>query len=339
MLATRPTWAASRPEQSDPAVDLEPVDTLKVTCLVDFTSDGTLKGSQASDLSIARPDGAKGAVANGKRSTHLLAEYGLALLIQSRRGDEKFTILHDFGLSGQALLNNLDYMNFDPGEVDAMVLSHGHIDHYGGLAKFLATYKDRLVRHPALYVGHDDVFAPRWKVKGEKKSFQGQLDRNDVAENARIVLANDPIVMGGHACLSGTIPMTAEHELSSPSARVEKQGSLEKDRFEEELAICYRLQDKGLVVIMACAHRGLVNTVAHTRAVTGVDRVHAVLGGLHLAKTPPRAFDKTIGALEAWQVKHVVPMHCTGAAATDNLHRRLSQQTRANATGTVLSWS
>ncbi len=320
-------------ETRPPLARLPELDQLKITSLVDWGIEPGLPAETTGACTVRRPPSPRAALAGGRR-THLLAEYGHAFLIESERGAEKRTVLHDFSLSPTALLNNMDFLGVNPGAIDALVLSHGHADHYGGLGGFLTRHGARLRRGLPLFVGHENAFADRWKVKKGKERAEGRLGKKEFEPaGLHVQIAPGPLVVADHTGLSGLIPMVNTYEKSSPSARIRVAGHYQPDMFEEELALVYRLRGKGLVVITSCGHRGLINTLHHAQIVTGETRIVAIIGGLHLAKHSGPALDKTVQALKDMRAQTLIPMHCTGTRSARRLRREFPAATILNAAG------
>ena len=121
----------------------------------------------------------------------LVSEFGLAMLAQSTRGDEKRTVLQDFAFTPYALMNNMTMLGVDPAEIDALVLSHGHYDHFGGMAGFLKTHGAKLKADLPLYIGGEEAFCSRsWTAPPFKGDF-GAIDRAAL-EAAKIRVTYSP---------------------------------------------------------------------------------------------------------------------------------------------------
>jgi 7,8-dihydropterin-6-yl-methyl-4-(beta-D-ribofuranosyl)aminobenzene 5'-phosphate synthase len=113
----------------------------------------------------------------------------------------------------------------------------------------------------------------------------------------------------------------------------ERRGRLVPDRHPDEHATCYIVQGRGLVVISSCGHCGLINTIRSAMAVSGVDKLHAVLGGFHLGVAPPDYVEHTIAELKALNPDVVVPMHCSGRAFLAGVAREMPEQLVHSNTG------
>ena len=239
-------------------------------------------------------------------------------------------MLVDCGFTPEALVNNLELLGVDPGALDALVLSHGHYDHFGGLAGFLRQSKGRLKAKVPFYVGGEECFCSReWSGPPVQGDF-GVLDRRALADaDVTVTFAEGPARVGDHAFTTGQVPLTTFEKVLSPSrmkvgvehglgcyperlTAEQREQAVVPDQFRHEIATAYNLRGKGLVVLTSCSHRGVVNIVRQAQAVSGVRKVHAVLGGFHLAPFPDDYVRQVVAGLKEIDPDHVVPMHCTG---------------------------
>ncbi|MGE0799058.1 MAG: MBL fold metallo-hydrolase [Lautropia sp.] len=270
----------------------------------------------------------------------LCSEHGLAEIIESSRGDEQFALLFDFSATPAVYLHNLgllveDY-DFDLSRIGTLVLSHGHWDHYGGLCGFLDARRGDLHPDAALFTG-EDAFLNRWSISPEgARVDSGALDEAFVSgRRVRIVKVRAPEVLGGQVLISGEIGRRTDYEKDPPGGNVtQEDGRYFADTLPGEQALIYHLKGKGLVVLTACGHAGVVNTVLHAQTVTGVDKVHAVIGGFHLSGAAPERIARTVDGLAAVDPDLIIPMHCTGMATIEALRAKLPGRVVYNSAGT-----
>jgi 7,8-dihydropterin-6-yl-methyl-4-(beta-D-ribofuranosyl)aminobenzene 5'-phosphate synthase len=260
----------------------------------------------------------------------LVSEFGLSMHVESRRGPETRNTLIDFGFTSAALNNNIELVGLDPGLLDALVLSHGHYDHFGGLTGFLAQAKGKLKPKLPFYIGGEDCLCAReWTAAPARGDF-GVLDRRALAEADLVVTyAEGPSLVADHGFTSGQISQRSFERLLSPSAmkigiekgvgcyperltEEDRRPGLVPDQFRHELATAFNLKGRGLVVLTSCSHRGVVNAIKQAQAASGVEKVHAVIGGFHLAPYQPDYLRQTIAALKEIEPDYVVPLHCSG---------------------------
>jgi 7,8-dihydropterin-6-yl-methyl-4-(beta-D-ribofuranosyl)aminobenzene 5'-phosphate synthase len=283
----------------------------------------------------------------------LVAEHGLAYHLESARGDERRQILLDFSLTEATLSHNYAVLGIDPRAADALVLSHGHLDHYGALPALAA--RDRFRPAVPLYAGGEDTFCHRVVVTPTATVDQGRLDRPGLeARGLRVVVTRDPAVVAGHAFTSGQVPRRTEFERPPAGARLEagpagsacsathfgnvqveaRPGELVPDTFQGEQATAYHVRGRGLVVITSCGHAGVVNSIRQVQKVSGIEKVHAIVGGFHLAPAPEEVVEKTVAAFKRIDPDYIVPAHCTGINTIIAIHRELPAKLVMPSTGT-----
>ena len=281
--------------------------------------------------------------------TTLQGEWGLAMHVESKRGDETRHLLIDFGYTPEVLLNNMEILNVDPARFDAMVLSHGHYDHFGGMVGFLKARGGELKTKLPFYVGGEDTFCLRRNAGGQF----GALDRKAILDaDLSLMMAEAPAIVADHAFTTGRIgqasfekPLRASSEIvgifdgfgcypeKMPAAK--NTGQYIPDDFEHELATSYLIKDKGLVVLTSCSHRGVINTVRQAMAASGVDKVFAVLGGFHIV--PPLGDDyirNTIEEFKKIDPDYLIVGHCTGDRFYDLAREALGGKVIHSAVGT-----
>jgi 7,8-dihydropterin-6-yl-methyl-4-(beta-D-ribofuranosyl)aminobenzene 5'-phosphate synthase len=262
---------------------------------------------------------------------------GLALHIESRKGQETRRYLLDFGFTPDVYANNLEILKIDVSQVDALIISHGHFDHIGGLMGFLEAQRPRMRSDLRLYTGGEDNFCQRFlgNPDGSLTPFGSPFDRRRLrALGVEPVLSEAPVVIEGQAFTTGAVPrVSLEHVLPNTlvaygvkdglgcnaSAYLnhhftpeELAGKPVPDQHWHEHATCFQLGDKGLVVITSCGHAGIINTLRRAREITGIDKIYALVGGFHLAPAPDDYLRQVMAELKTFDLEHVLPMHCSG---------------------------
>ena len=181
-------------------IDVPTIDKLSVRVLVDSASDIFFKPQEANGVKTE-----PGRSADSTRPLH--SEWGLSLLLEPQRGDEKRTFLLDYGWTPEVINGNMDLLKVDASKIDTLIMSHGHFDHWGGLLGFLEKHRKDLPADLTMYAGGEDNFCQRYARAGQGElSDFGMLDRRDIAkQNVKLVLCESPVVIGGHAFTTGKI--------------------------------------------------------------------------------------------------------------------------------------
>ena len=329
------------------------VDRLVMTNVVDNIYDVFARGGKLDTITVQRFPLAIGA------SVKLLAEHGLAYHLESVRGSERREILLDFSLTEKNLFNNYQVLGVEPATADALILSHGHADHYGALPDVARVLQGRSKSGLTVYAGGDDTFCHRVVATPSGTYIdQGQLDRPALeARGLTVVLARQPTVVAGHAVTSRQVPRLTDFEKPPAAARLvagpmdsacaaslhfppgtlkveAKPGELVPDNFQGEIATAYLVKDRGLVVITSCGHAGVINSVRQVQKATGIDKVHAVVGGFHLAPAPDEIVAKTVEAFKTIDPDYIIPMHCTGLNTIFAIQREMPRKLVMPSTGT-----
>src|SRR6059036_776677 len=271
------------------------VDHIRVTTVVDNYIDNLRQ-----DDAIARR---YSAFVAGKMPD-LRAEHGLAHLVEVSQGGNRFTMALDFGLTADTMNHNFRELALDPGSIDALGLSHGHRDHWGGLTGFLHGWRRRLRRDLPFYGGVDH-FRARWQQRGERRVYSGRLSRDEIERygiDVRLVAKPTPIVEG--LWLSGEMHGAEDWETIPSNLRVERAGELIQDTFIGEQTLVANVRDRGLVVVTSCSHRGIVGICRNAVRITGVPRVHAVIGGFHLSGLEEARISRVLDVEVAEGVDH-----------------------------------
>jgi 7,8-dihydropterin-6-yl-methyl-4-(beta-D-ribofuranosyl)aminobenzene 5'-phosphate synthase len=285
-------------------------------------------------------------------SKTLISEFGLSMHAESKRGNEIRNLLMDFGFTAQALNNNVDVLGIDTAALDALVLSHGHYDHFGGVVGFLQQNKGKLKTRLPLYIGGEECFCSREWVGPPAPGNFGALNRQALEEaDLAVTYAEGPSLVGEHAFTTGQIARRSFEKVLSPSTmkigvedgigcypdkmpQGEETRSIVPDQFQHELATAFNLKDRGLVILTACSHRGVNNTIKQAQAASGVPKVHAVIGGFHLAPYPEDYVRQTIAALKEIDIDYVIPLHCSGEAFYELAKAEMPDKLLRSYTGT-----
>ena len=277
-----------------------------------------------------------------RQMTSLACEWGLSLHLESGRAGAKAQYMLDFGYTPEIVLRNADLLDIDPAKIDGLILSHAHRDHFGGLTGFLIQHRSRMRSDLSFYNGGEDGFREKFLGNPKDPISWGSVDRRMLtAQFVTPVCCHEPHDLS-HAFTTGYIERTSFEQVSGGSmvyeydhfTEAERRGKLVKDTHPDEHATCYIVQGRGLVVISSCGHVGLINTIKQAMAVSGVAKLHAVIGGFHLVTAPQEYIERTVTELEALKPDIVIPMHCSGTDFIEAMRRRMPAQLVTNNVGT-----
>jgi 7,8-dihydropterin-6-yl-methyl-4-(beta-D-ribofuranosyl)aminobenzene 5'-phosphate synthase len=310
-------------------LSLREVDRVSVTTVVDNYIDVLRQ-----DEKVARRFSAFVA----RQMPDLRAEHGLAHYVEVVRGGETVRIAFDFGPSEAAITHNFRVLGLDPGAIDALALSHGHWDHWGGLAGLLRTYRRAMKKRLTFYAG-EDHFLTRFNQRGADRVCMGRLHRDEIERyDIAVESVRAPLLIADGVLLSGEMHEQEPFEPIPDNLKVERDGEIVPDSFLGEQTLIANLTGRGLVIVTSCSHRGIVGICRHAARITGVPKVHAVIGGFHLSGLKEERVTRVVDAFRDLEVDWVVPQHCTGLEAMATMMHRLPQEMVPSSVGTVFTF-
>jgi 7,8-dihydropterin-6-yl-methyl-4-(beta-D-ribofuranosyl)aminobenzene 5'-phosphate synthase len=306
------------------AIDVPSIDKLTVRVLVDGAFDTFSRPQKVNGVTLE-----VGRSSDFRRPFH--AQWGLSLWLDAQRGADARTLLLDFGHTPEALITNMELMGVDSRKINTLILSHGHNDHWGGLIGFLEKRRDLLPADLTLYCGGEDNFCHRYAgTMPGPFADRGVLDRREIATHrVKLVLAQTPTIIDNQAFTTGQIKRSGIEQVlpntmvefgvknglgcdMSHFTATELQGKIMPDEHVHEHATCFNLKDRGLIVISSCGHVGIVNSVRQAQQVSGVQKVHAIVGGFHLGPAPADYLNQVVTEIKKLEPDAVIPMHCSG---------------------------
>ncbi|MFX1273681.1 MAG: MBL fold metallo-hydrolase [Promethearchaeota archaeon] len=272
----------------------------------------------------------------GPLGARLLGEHGLSLLFDIKDGDQKKKLLLDAGGANESILYNAKILRLKFKEINTFILSHGHIDHFGGMEKLLPNLKEgcEIIISPEAYLNNvilvpadNNYYSPEELSKNyanlakqidNKYSiplppFSKKMVNNLVAENKlNLIEAKEPIKLNEGIITSGPIELFNEDESTKGFYLKKDNDTFVKNTFRDENSIYINVKDKGLVVITGCGHAGIVNTIKHGQKLTGVNKIYAVIGGFHEEWNPIETVQRKVNFIKELNPEIICGMHCTG---------------------------
>jgi 7,8-dihydropterin-6-yl-methyl-4-(beta-D-ribofuranosyl)aminobenzene 5'-phosphate synthase len=261
------------------------------------------------------------------------AENGFSMLIKVRDNRKVHTILFDMGTSSEGVCRNAKLMDIDLCTVDFVVLSHGHYDHFGGLAEAV-----KAINSPDLpLITHEDMIKPRAVAnsKGELREYPTFPDQKMLGAVKIMETKQPQLIAEGIACITGEIPRVVDFETGMNNNRILRDGVWQSDPLlMDERALVFNLQGRGLIVVSGCAHAGIINTIRYAQKITGVSKVYGVFGGFHLSgKEFEKRIPATVEELKKINPDLVVPSHCTGWRALHAISEAFEEKFVFNSVG------
>jgi 7,8-dihydropterin-6-yl-methyl-4-(beta-D-ribofuranosyl)aminobenzene 5'-phosphate synthase len=309
-------------------VPLKGVDNVEVTCLVDNNVDVLLPSTEVAFRPV---------LARNWYDRPLIAEHGFSAAITLEVNGRKHRLLLDSGLDPLAAAHNADVLDFDLMGCEMVVSSHGHIDHAGGLLS-IRRKMDPTKRIPLVL--HEDAFRNRMvkfqdgrkiNLPAPNKSLLTYAGFEIIEKHSQSIWIDDSVLV------TGEIARSNNFEKGFPNHYSEVEGGeMESDPLvKDDQAIILNVKDKGLVIITGCGHAGIINTLDYAKELTGEDRIYAVLGGMHLTGGLfEPIIPRTIDELERLRSKFIIPCHCSGLKATNEIAKKMPDAFIQNSVGT-----
>ena len=266
---------------------------------------------------------------NTAGAINVLAEWGLSILVET----DEVNILLDTSRTISAS-HNADVLGVDLGKIDKIVLSHGHLDHTGGLRQILGR-----MRKEVEVIAHPDVWAAKYiRQAGRADRYGGIPFQRQELESlgAKFNLTTEPVKITDSIITTGEIPMVTEFEEIDAPLFVKEDTGWQPDKLLDDRAIIINT-GLGLVVILGCAHRGIINTLYYAQQLTGVKTIHTVLGGSHLVRASEERIWLTIAALRELGVQSLGLCHCTGLPAAAIMAQEFGDSFFFNNAGTRIN--
>ena len=248
----------------------------------------------------------------------VVGEHGFACFIETQAGN----VLFDTG-QGMGICGNAAVLGKNLASIQAIAISHGHYDHTGGLPQVLEQ------TGPVPVYGHPDIFASRTWSDGTVTRYIGMRHRREYLESlgAQFHLNRHPVEISPGIHLSGEIPRNNDFEKPDPNMTLHPQGAMavRPDPIADDLSLVVD-SEKGLILVLGCAHAGMINIFDHVLETFHRDRIYAVIGGTHLGFSQPAQFEETLKALDRYGIERLGVSHCTGLEKAASLRTHLGER-------------
>ena len=266
-----------------------------------------------------------------------MGEWGFSVLIDF----DGIKILFDTG-TGLSVVHNTELFDIDLSTIDKIVLSHGHKDHAAGLIPVLKKIRSREPKKEIEIISHPALFDSKYfqRSADEEPFYQGVPFKIEEIKSlgGRFFFSEGPVWLGGDVATSGEVTMVNDYEIVDRGCLLRRETGFIKDPLNDDLALFLKTT-LGLVIVVGCAHRGLINTIYHAQNVTGMDAVYMVVGGTHLAHSSEVQILSTIAELKKLGVKKLGASHCTGVTSACRLASELQSAFFYNNAGSAITFS
>ncbi len=313
---------------SQEIIPLLEVDDVKITTIMDNSFDMLMTSTSVAQRARLGP--------NPFERQLPIAEHGFSVLVTVQSGEKRGTILFDTGLNPRNVLYNIDALEVDVADIQAIVLSHGHADHAMGLSGFVQRLGSRnmpLILHPDAYLERKIILP-----NGDESYLPPPRKSDLLREHIQVIEEVGPsMLIEEMVLISGEVTRTTSFEKGFPVHYAKHDSEWTPDPLihDDQCAILH-VRNKGLVIVTGCGHSGIINVIRNAQALTGIQTVYAVIGGFHLTGA---LFDPiipaTITALQEINPQYLVPGHCTGWSATHQIARTFPNAFIANSVGTT----
>ena len=324
---------------------LQEVNNINITILVDNITDRLLPSLSL----VKRPP----LISNDRFNKPPIAEHGFSTLVEIsyKYKDKKILkkFLFDTGVSKNGIIYNSNIFGINFEDIETIILSHGHFDHFSGLISVL-----KEINRPIEIITHPDAFLRRWIVFPDgRKARMDILDEEEIKEFGGIIIKNNSINYlprpkitkinnnndsdnnrlnknNSRILITGEIPRITKFEKGFPLQY--KEGKDENDLIadpfvKDDQALVMLLKNKGLVILTGCGHAGIINTINYATKVTGIKKVYALIGGFHLTgEGYEESIPLTINELLKINPEYIIPCHCTGWKACNEIIKSMPQK-------------
>ena len=285
-----------------------------------------------------------------------VAEHGFSALISIPKSEQNTdsSFLFDTGISENGVIHNADIFGIDLDKVDGIILSHGQFDHCGGLInvlKRMVSSPRRISNHNIDIFTHPDAFLRRWEILPDGKRAKSPiLDERQLQQVGAKIHKNAgvnylPSNKSPLLAISGEIPRDTSFEKGFPYQYIEDPSNemnlIPDPLVKDDQAIVANVLGKGLVILTGCGHAGVVNTINYAKKITGINKIHAIIGGFHLPADGgiyEAAIEPTLKEFKEAEPDYLIPCHCTGWKATNRIIEAMPEKFIQSSVGTTFQF-
>jgi 7,8-dihydropterin-6-yl-methyl-4-(beta-D-ribofuranosyl)aminobenzene 5'-phosphate synthase len=340
------------------AIRLQEIEKISITILIDNYTDRLLENTSHTLRSPM--------IRGEKFLPAPLAEHGFSALIKIHHKyqnkdlerldykNDNNTFLFDTGVTEEGIILNAANFGINLDQIEAIILSHGHFDHFNGLLNVI----DHISK-PIDIIVHPDAFLKRWLIFPDgRKAKMPVLEEQILSRKGAIIHKNRNVnflplkehnhdynnsTAGRSLLITGQIPRETNFEKGFPFQYMENpdENNLSHDPLvNDDQAIVVNIRNKGLVILSGCGHAGIINTINYAKRLTGISRIHAIIGGFHLSggKLYEDAIDPTIEEIKNADPEWIVPCHCTGWKAVNRIINSMPEKFIQTSVGTVFEF-
>ena len=323
-------------------IDLEPVDSVVVTTLMDNIADMLMPDmGPAHRITIGSgPLRPCTTMAGGQTPSPLIAEHGFSVLVTVAKGGAEHRFLFDTGTSPDGIMRNMNFLDIDPGSIEAIVCSHGHFDHTAGLdglVRSLGQVNMPVLIHPHFWRRRRLVLPGRDPLEIPATSRSALIQAGfDVIEERQ-----PSFLFGRSVLITGEVARTTGYEPGFPPQQALLDGGWQPDPLVlDDQAMIVNLRGRGLVVITGCGHAGVINIARYAQRLCRGEPLYALIGGFHLAGPVfEPLIPRVVAELADMNPAVIVPAHCTGLRAQHTLAARFPAAFIPNSVGTSFDLS
>ena len=323
-------------------IPLMPVDGVRITILMDNVTDPLLFPTEHVERTtwfhhLARPRVASAVTDDGLPDA-LIAQPGFSALVRVTAGGRERTILFDTGVTPTGVVENMRRLEILPGDIETIVLSHGHWDHVAGMEGI----SNELGRRNLPVLIHPEFWRRRRIAIPGLEPAELPATSRSALEGMGFEIVEDTqpsFLLDGSVLVTGEVDRTTSFETGFQGHQAHLHGSWEPDPLIlDDQAIVMRLADRGLVILTGCGHAGIINVVRHAQRLTGETNIAAVIGGFHLSGPMfEPVIEPTVAAFDELQPQLLMPAHCTGWKAVHRLANRFPHAFVQSGVGTTIS--